>query len=105
MARQDYDLSLTRYANEGWRATFNVADKEHSPTASTARRARRHCGARCRRPAWDGARPLMIALLRTSFVALLFLALGVTACAMSEEARCKKGGGVWRGTYCETPAR
>ena len=36
--------------------------------------------------------------------ALLFLMVGVTACAMSEETRCKKGGGVWRGTACEMPA-
>src|SRR5438876_890620 len=35
MARQDYDLSLTRYASEGWRATFYTSGKEHSPTAST----------------------------------------------------------------------
>ena len=34
---------------------------------------------------------------------LMLLALGVTSCAMSEETRCKKGGGVWRGTMCETP--
>ena len=36
---------------------------------------------------------------------LLLLMVGVAACAMSEETRCKKGGGVWRGTMCETPAR
>ena len=36
---------------------------------------------------------------------LMLLAFGGTACAMSEETRCKKGGGVWRGTMCETPAR
>ena len=39
------------------------------------------------------------------FAALLFLLVGVTACATSEETRCTKGGGVWRGTMCETPAR
>jgi hypothetical protein len=36
MARQGYDLQLTRYANEGWRATFYVAGREHSPTRATA---------------------------------------------------------------------
>jgi hypothetical protein len=36
---------------------------------------------------------------------VMLLALGVSACATSEEARCKQGGGVWRGTMCETPAR
>jgi hypothetical protein len=33
MARQGYDLSLTRFATEGWRATFvYVSGGEHSPT-------------------------------------------------------------------------
>ena len=35
MSRQGYDLSLERYANEGWRATFYVSGKEHSPTSAT----------------------------------------------------------------------
>lgn len=35
MARQGYDLSLTRYAELGWRATFYVAGREHSPTGAT----------------------------------------------------------------------
>jgi hypothetical protein len=35
MARQGYDLSLTRYANEGWRATFYVTGREHSATRAT----------------------------------------------------------------------
>lgn len=37
--------------------------------------------------------------------ALMLVTVGLTACAMSEETRCKKGGGVWRGTFCETPGR
>ena len=36
MARQGYDLRLTRYANEGWRATFYVSGREHSTTRGTA---------------------------------------------------------------------
>jgi len=36
MARQDFDLQLTRYANEGWRATFYVWGREHSTTRATA---------------------------------------------------------------------
>jgi hypothetical protein len=36
MYRQGYDLSLTRYASEGWRATFYNSGKEHSPTSATA---------------------------------------------------------------------
>jgi len=35
MVRQGYDLSLTRYANEGWRATFYISGKEHSATSAT----------------------------------------------------------------------
>jgi len=35
MARQGYDLSLTRYADFGWRATFCVTGREHSPTGAT----------------------------------------------------------------------
>jgi hypothetical protein len=35
MARQGYDLSLTRYANEGWRGTFYVTGREHSATSAT----------------------------------------------------------------------
>ena len=36
---------------------------------------------------------------------VMLLTVGATACVMSDETRCKKGGGVWRGTMCETPAR
>jgi len=36
---------------------------------------------------------------------VMLLTVGVSACAMSEETRCQKDGGVWRGTFCETPAR
>lgn len=35
MARQGYDLQLARYGDEGWRATFYVAGREHSPTQAT----------------------------------------------------------------------
>ena len=35
MARQGYDLALTRYADLGWRATFYVTGREHSPTGAT----------------------------------------------------------------------
>jgi len=30
MARQGYDLQLTRYADRGWRATFYISGMEHS---------------------------------------------------------------------------
>jgi hypothetical protein len=35
MARQGYDLQLTRYDERGWRATFYSCGIEHSPTSAT----------------------------------------------------------------------
>jgi hypothetical protein len=35
MARQGYDLAVTSYAGEHWRATFYVMGREHAPTGST----------------------------------------------------------------------
>jgi len=35
MARQGYDLSLTRYDGLGWRATFFATGMEHSATSAT----------------------------------------------------------------------
>jgi hypothetical protein len=35
MARQDFDLQLTRYDEKGWRATFYTTGMEHSPTSAT----------------------------------------------------------------------
>jgi hypothetical protein len=35
MARQGYDLQLTRYDEKGWRATFCTIGMEHSPTSAT----------------------------------------------------------------------
>jgi hypothetical protein len=35
MARQDYDLRLTRYDEKGWRATFHTTGMEHSQTSAT----------------------------------------------------------------------
>ena len=34
-ARQGYDLQVTRYAKEGWRATFFLTGREHSMTQAT----------------------------------------------------------------------
>ena len=34
MARQGYDLQLTRYDERGWRATFYTTGMEHSPTSA-----------------------------------------------------------------------
>ena len=35
MARQGYELQLTRYDEKGWRATFYTTGTEHSPTSAT----------------------------------------------------------------------
>jgi len=35
MARQSYDLQLTRYDEQGWRAMFYTSGMEHSPTSAT----------------------------------------------------------------------
>src|SRR5882724_13673819 len=35
MARQGYDLQLTRYDEKGWRATFYTSGMEHSATSAT----------------------------------------------------------------------
>ena len=36
MARQSFDLQLTRYDEKGWRATFVTSGLEHSITGATA---------------------------------------------------------------------
>ena len=35
VARQGYDLQLTRYDDRGWRAPFYTTGMEHSPTSAT----------------------------------------------------------------------
>jgi hypothetical protein len=35
MARQGYDLQLTRYDEKGWQATFYTTGMKHSPTSAT----------------------------------------------------------------------
>ena len=39
MARQGYDLQLTRYDERGWRATFYTTGMEHPANPSAARRS------------------------------------------------------------------
>jgi len=36
MARQDFDLELTRFGVEGWRATFSPAGRAHSVVSGSA---------------------------------------------------------------------
>ena len=49
MAHQGYDLQLTRYDEQGWRATFYTSGMEHSPTGATGTAwGSRRRGARCK---------------------------------------------------------
>ena len=50
MARQGYDLQLTRYDERGWRATFYMTGMEHSPTSATGARGNERRGEPCSEP-------------------------------------------------------
>src|SRR5262245_3254255 len=53
MARQGYDLQLTRYDDKGWRATFYTTGTEHSATSAIGtgwERTPRHA---TQRAAWE----------------------------------------------------
>jgi len=51
MAREGYDLQLTRYDEKSWRATFYTSGMEHSPTSAT--------GSACERTPWHAAQRLI----------------------------------------------
>jgi hypothetical protein len=53
MARQGYDLQLTRYDERGWRATFYTTGMEHSPTSATGIGWERTPWHATQRAAWD----------------------------------------------------
>jgi hypothetical protein len=53
MARQGYDLQLTRYDEQGWRATFYMSSMEHSPTSATGTAWERTPWRAAQRAAWD----------------------------------------------------
>jgi hypothetical protein len=46
MARQGFDLQLTRHDERGWRATFYATGMEHSPTSAPRSRWERTVGTR-----------------------------------------------------------
>jgi hypothetical protein len=56
MARQGFDLQLTRYADAGWRATFYVSSMEHSPTRATGTAWERTPFVAVQRAAWEALR-------------------------------------------------
>jgi hypothetical protein len=53
MARQGYDLQLTRYDAKGWRATFYTTGMEHSPTSATGTGWERTPWHATQRAAWE----------------------------------------------------
>ena len=56
MARQDYDLQLTRYGDEGWRATFYPAGRAHSVTSAVGSAWEREPWTAVQRAAWESLR-------------------------------------------------
>src|SRR5947209_8134200 len=79
MARQGYDLQLTRYDEKGWRATFHTTGMEHSITSATASAwgaavargpGRGAGGAATGQPRWLGGAPFVIPDLETADVKL-----------------------------------
>jgi hypothetical protein len=56
MARQGYDLQLTRYGNEGWRATFYPEGIAHSATAAVGSAWEREPWTAVQRAAWESLR-------------------------------------------------
>ncbi len=56
MARLGYDLQLTRYGDEGWRATFYPAGRTHSVTAAIGSAWDRQPWRAVQRAAWEALR-------------------------------------------------
>ena len=56
MARQGYDLQLTRYDEKGWRATFYTTGMEISPTSATGTGWERTPWRAPQRAAWEALR-------------------------------------------------
>ena len=53
MAHQGYDLQLTRYDEQGRRATFYMSGMEHSPTSATGSAWERTAWRAVQRAAWE----------------------------------------------------
>jgi hypothetical protein len=56
MARQGYDLQLTRYGEEGWRATFYSEGIAHSVTSAAGSAWEREPWIAVERAAWESLR-------------------------------------------------
>jgi hypothetical protein len=59
MARQGYDLQLTRYDEQGWRATFYTSGMEHSLTSATGSAWEPTPWRATQRAAWEALRSAM----------------------------------------------
>ena len=80
MARQGYDLQLTRYDEQGWRATFYMSGMEHSPTSATGTAWEPTPWRAVQGAAWEAlTKPAGGGMKRT--VVSLLLALVVAGCA------------------------
>jgi hypothetical protein len=56
MARQGFDLQLTRYDEKGWRATLYTTGVEHAPTSATGTAWERTPWHATQRAAWEALR-------------------------------------------------
>jgi hypothetical protein len=56
MARRSYDLQLTRYGDEAWRATFYPAGRAHSVTSAVGSAWEREPWIAVQRAAWKALR-------------------------------------------------
>jgi hypothetical protein len=61
MARQGYDLQLTRYDERGWRATFYTTGVEHAPTSATGTGWDRTPWHATQRAAWEAGKSRWLA--------------------------------------------
>src|SRR2546428_9685531 len=66
MARQGFDLQLTRYDEKGWRATFYTTGMEHSITSATASAWERTPWHATHPAAWGGAEEGQVLTVRSS---------------------------------------
>jgi hypothetical protein len=77
MARQGFDLQLTRYDDRGWRATFYTTGIEHSPTRATGTGWEPTPWHATQRAAWEALGLSRVARRSTSafyfFLSFLFL--------------------------------
>src|SRR5712692_3589644 len=72
MARQGYDLQLTRYDEKGWRATFYTSGMEHSITSATASAWEATPWRATQRAAWEALTLEQLHALKLAAMAAMF---------------------------------